>query len=77
MQWLRKVRESVPMQLQPEKLLRLLDHDDPEVRIRADLHPPGLKPCRSPLLQLLKTKSGGTETISPGGKKHVSGDRSS
>jgi hypothetical protein len=80
MQWLRKVRETVPMQLQPEKLLRLLDHDDAEVQhFGAELldSASGLETMPvSFWLLLLKTKNlTALETMCEVVKKHVSGDR--
>jgi hypothetical protein len=80
MQWLRKVRQAVPMDLQPGNLLKLLDHDDGEVQqFGAELLPSATGMEKMPVsfwLQLLKTKNvTALQTICEVVGKHVSADR--
>jgi hypothetical protein len=80
MQWLRTVRQAVPMDLQPDKLLKLLDHDDAEVQqFGAELLQSATGLEKMPVsfwLQLLKTKNlTAVQTICDIVSKHVSADR--
>jgi len=80
MQWLRKVRQAVPMDLQPDKLLKLLDHDDAQVQqFGAELLQSATGLEKMPVsfwLQLLKTKNlTAVQTICDIVSKHVSAER--
>jgi hypothetical protein len=79
-QWLRKVRQAVPMDLQPDRLLKLLDHDDAEVQqFGAELLQSATGLEKMPVsfwLLLLKTKNlTALQTICEVVSKHVSADR--